>query len=64
MNNLKNRGMEDILIAIIDGLNGLPDAINAAFPDMAVQSCTVHLVRYWLNFCGWPYGVCNQSPTG
>ena len=33
MNNLKNRGLEDILIAVVDGLKGFPDAINAAFPD-------------------------------
>ncbi len=33
MNNLRNRGVEDILIAVVDGLKGFPDAINAAFPD-------------------------------
>ncbi|WIY24522.1 transposase [Parasedimentitalea psychrophila] len=66
MNNLKNRGMEDILIAVVpshgmqanhcrvtDGLKGFPDAINAAFPDTTVQTCIVHLVRHFLNFCGW-----------
>ncbi len=42
MNNLKNRGLEDILIAVVDGLKGFPDAINAAFPDTTVQTCIVH----------------------
>ena len=48
MNNLKNRGLEDILIAVVDGLKGFPDAINAAFPDTTVQTCIVHLVRHSL----------------
>ena len=52
MNNLRNRGVEDILIAVVDGLKGFPDAINAAFPDTTVQTCIVHLVRHSLNFCG------------
>jgi transposase-like protein len=53
MNNLKNRGLEDILIAVVDGLKGFPDAINAAYPDTTVQTCIVHLVRHSLNFCSW-----------
>ena len=53
MNNLRNRGVEDTLIAVVDGLKGFPDAINAAFPDTTVQTCIVHLVRHSLNFCGW-----------
>ncbi|MEO9572957.1 MAG: IS256 family transposase [Roseobacter sp.] len=53
MNNLRNRGVEDILIAVVDGLKGFQDAINAAFPDTTVQTCIVHLVRHSLNFCGW-----------
>lgn len=53
MNSLRNRGVEDILIAVVDGLKGFPDAINAAFPDTTVQTCIVHLVRHSLNFCGW-----------
>jgi len=56
MNNLKNRGLEDILIAVVDGLKGFPDAINAAYPNTTVQTCIVHLVhlvRHSLNFCGW-----------
>ena len=38
MNNLRNRGVEDTLIAVVDGLKGFPDAINAAFPDTTVQT--------------------------
>lgn len=53
MNNLRNRGVEDILIAVVDGLKGFPEAINAAFPETTVQTCIVHLVRHSLNFCGW-----------
>lgn len=53
MNELKNRGVPDILIAVIDGLKGFPEAITAAFPDTTVQTCIVHLVRHSLNFCAW-----------
>lgn len=53
MNNLRNRGVEDILIAVVDGLKGFPDAINAAFPETTDQTCIVHLVRHSLNFCSW-----------
>jgi len=54
MTELKNRGLQDILIAVVDGLKGFPDAISAAFPDTAVQTCIVHLVRHSLNFfCAW-----------
>ena len=53
MNELKNRGVQDILIAVVDGLKGFPDAITAAFPEATVQTCIVHLVRHSLNFCAW-----------
>ena len=53
MNTLRNRGVEDILIAVVDGLKGFPDALNAAFPETTVQTCIVHLVRQSLTFCGW-----------
>ena len=53
MNELKNRGVQDILIAVVDGLKGFPEAITAAFPDTLVQTCIVHLVRHSLNFCAW-----------
>jgi transposase-like protein len=53
MTELRNRGVQDILIAVVDGLKGFPDAINAAFPETTVQTCIVHLVRHSLNFCSW-----------
>ncbi len=45
MNELRNRGVADILIAVVDGLKGFPEAINAAFPEAIVQTCIVHLIR-------------------
>ena len=45
MNELKNRGVQDILIAVIDGLKGFPEAITAVFPQSQVQTCVVHLIR-------------------
>ena len=45
MNELKNRGVEDVLIAVVDGLKGFPDAITAVFPQAQVQTCIVHLIR-------------------
>jgi len=45
LNQLKNRGVEDILIAAVDGLTGFPDAINAVFPKTEVQLCIVHMIR-------------------
>jgi transposase-like protein len=53
MNELRNRGVQDILIAIVDGLKGFPEAITAAFPDTTVQTCIVHLIRHSMNFCSW-----------
>ena len=50
---LKNRGVQDIFIACVDGLKGFPEAIEAVFPHTAVQLCIVHLVRYSLNYVGW-----------
>lgn len=66
MNELRNRGVQDILIAVVDGLKGFPEAITAAFPDTTVQTCPRHghsdqwrshgsmpLVRHSLSFCSW-----------
>lgn len=53
MNELKNRGLQDILIAVVDGLKGFPEAINAVFPEAIIQTCIVHLVRHSLNFCSY-----------
>lgn len=44
-NDLKNRGVRDILIACMDGLKGLPDAIKVVFPDVNIQTCIVHQIR-------------------
>jgi transposase-like protein len=53
MNELRNRGLQDILIAVIDGLKGFPEAITAVFPDAEIQTCIVHLIRNSLSFCNW-----------
>ena len=53
MNELKNRGVEDVLIAVVDGLKGFPEAITAVFPQATVQTCIVHLLRHSLNFVSW-----------
>ena len=53
MNELKNRGIGDILIAVVDGLKGFPEAINAVFPLTVIQTCIVHLIRHSLEFVSW-----------
>lgn len=53
VNELRNRGVRDILIAVVDGLKGFPEAINAAFPQTLVQTCIVHLLRNALAFVSW-----------
>ena len=53
MNELKARGTQDLLIAVVDGLKGFPEAITAVFPDCVVQTCIVHLIRYSLQFASW-----------
>ncbi|PUB09954.1 mutator family transposase [Yoonia sediminilitoris] len=53
MNERKNRGLQDVFIAVVDGLKGFPEAITAAFPEAMVQTCIVDLVRHGLNFCSW-----------
>jgi putative transposase len=50
LNELHNRGVQDILIAAVDGLTGFPEAINAVFPKTEVQLCIVHMVRNSLKF--------------
>jgi len=50
MTELKARGVEDILIALIDGLSGFPEAIHAVFPQTQIHTCIVHLVRRSLAF--------------
>ena len=53
LTELKNRGVEDILIACVDGLTGFPDAIQSVYPDTQVQLCIVHMVRNSLRYVGW-----------
>ena len=45
LNGLKNRGVEDILIACVDGLTGFPEAISAVYPKAEVQQCIIHQIR-------------------
>ncbi len=49
----KNRGLEDILIACVDGLKGFPDAIAVEYPQTKVQLCIVHMVRNSLRYVSW-----------
>lgn len=53
VNELRNRGVKDVLIAVVDGLKGFPEAINAAFPQTLVQTCVVHLLRNALAYVSW-----------
>jgi putative transposase len=53
MTELKSRGVNDILIAVVDGLKGFPEAINAVFAETQIQTCIVHLIRNSLDFCSW-----------
>jgi putative transposase len=53
LTELKNRGVNDVLIACVNGLKGFPEAIEIVFPRAQVQLCIVHLVRYSLNFVSW-----------
>jgi transposase-like protein len=50
LNELKNRGVQDILLAAVDGLTGFPDAVAAVFPKTEVQLCIVHMVRNSVRF--------------
>lgn len=52
LTDLQNRGIEDILIASVDGLKGFPEAINAIFPNTEVQLCIVHQIRNSLKYVG------------
>jgi putative transposase len=50
---LRNRGVQDIFIACVDGLKGLPEAIETVYPHTQVQQCIVHMVRQSLNYVNW-----------
>lgn len=54
-NNLNNRGVKDILIACMDGLKGLPDAIKAVFPDVCIQNCVVHQIRNSMRYVSYKH---------
>ena len=51
--DLKTRGCQDILIAVTDGLKGLPEALGAVFPATTLQTCIVHLLRHSLDYANW-----------
>lgn len=53
LTELQNRGVEDILIACVDGLKGFPDAINTVYPETHIQLCIVHMIRNSLRFVSW-----------
>jgi putative transposase len=53
LTELRNRGVEDVFIACVDGLKGFPEAIEAVYAKAQVQLCIVHLVRHCLNYVSW-----------
>ncbi len=52
-NELKNRGLHDVLIAVVDGLRGFPEAIEAVYPQAQIQTCIVHLIRNSTTLASW-----------
>lgn len=56
LNELKNRGVKDILIYAVDGLTGFTEAIKAVFPETEVQSCIVHQIRNSLKYVSYKHG--------
>ena len=53
LTEIKNRGVQDVFIACVDGLKGFPEAIERVFPQAAIQLCIVHLIRHSLNYVSW-----------
>jgi len=53
MTELQARGVQDILFAVVDGLQGFPEAITSVFPQATIQTCIVHLLRHSLSFVTW-----------
>lgn len=53
INGLKNRGVQDILIACVDGLNGFPQAIEAVYPKTEIQQCIIHQIRNTTNYVSY-----------
>lgn len=53
LTELKNRGLQNILIACVEGLKGFPDAINSVYPQPHIQLCIIHMVRNSLKYVSW-----------
>jgi putative transposase len=53
LTELKNRGLNDILIACVDGLKGFPEAINSVYPNTRIQLCIIHMLRNSLKYVSW-----------
>jgi putative transposase len=53
MTEIRHRGTLDVLIAVVDGLKGFPEAISTVFPQAQIQTCIVHLIRYSMQFASW-----------
>ena len=53
MTELQARGVQDVLFAVVDGLQGFPEAITSVFPQATIQTCIVHLLRHSLGFVTW-----------
>ena len=65
LTELKNRGLEDILIACVDGLKGFPEAINSVYPKTHIQLCIIHMVRNSLKYVSWKdYKAVTQDLKG
>jgi hypothetical protein len=55
LTDLRNRGMKDVFFIVCDGLKGLPDSVNAVFPQAIVQACVIHLIRATLRYASRRY---------
>jgi len=53
LTELKNRGLEDVMICCVDGLTGFPEAIASVYPEAKIQVCIVHMVRNSLKYVSW-----------
>ena len=53
LTELQNRGLQELIIACVDGLSGFPDAINTMYPRAQVELCIVHMVRNSLKYVSW-----------
>jgi putative transposase len=53
LTEIRNRGVQDVLLVCCDGLKGLPDAIESTWPQALVQTCVIHLIRASIRYCSW-----------